>query len=202
MRGSGCLWGGNLSKSAPESPREFEVVVNGVVVRPEDELPMQLAIATRKPVMGVELDVKLASGKVVNLFGNAVPLFDAGGAVTGCVAIYMDMSEQKRTGRALRDADQKLRLHFEQSPMGTIEWDVDFRVTRWNPAAQTIFGYSSEEAVGRHASFIVPEAFRPHVDQIWQALKCRSGGERSTNENVRRDGGNDSLRMVQHPAHR
>ncbi|MBU1909067.1 MAG: PAS domain S-box protein, partial [Verrucomicrobia bacterium] len=94
----------------------------------------------------------------------------------------------RRSEEALRQANQMLRLHFEQTPMAVIEWDLDFRVTQWNPAARTIFGFSREEAVGQHASFILPEAVRPQVDQVWQALLKRSGGARSTNQNMRKDG--------------
>ena len=97
-------------------------------------------------------------------------------------------AEHKLTDGELLLANQKLKLHFEQTPMVVIEWDLDFRVTRWNPAAQTIFGFSPEEAIGQQASFIVPEAFRPHVDQVWQALLKTGGGKRSTNRNVRKDG--------------
>ncbi len=103
-------------------------------------------------------------------------------------AFVRDITERKQADDALRSANQKLRLFFEQTPMAVIEWDMDFRVTRWNPAARTIFGFSHAEAVGRHASFIVPEVFRPHVAQVWQGLLKQTGGERSSNENVRKDG--------------
>ncbi|MFT4546934.1 MAG: PAS domain S-box-containing protein [Verrucomicrobiales bacterium] len=77
---------------------------------------------------------------------------------------------------------------FEQTPMAFIEWDLQFRVSRWNLAAQMVFGFSAKEAVGQHASFIVPEKYRDHVDQVWAALSKNSGGERSTNENVTKEG--------------
>lgn len=110
------------------------------------------------------------------------------GVKLGVIVAHTDISERKQAEEALRDANQKLRLHFEQTPMAVIEWDLDFRVTQWNPAARTIFGYSSEEALGQHASFIVPNAFHNMVDEIWQALLRKSGGERSTNPNVSKDG--------------
>ncbi|MGL5016754.1 MAG: PAS domain S-box protein, partial [Luteolibacter sp.] len=106
----------------------------------------------------------------------------------GAIVAHTDISERKKAEEALRDANQKLRLHFEQTPMAVIEWDLDFRVTNWNPAAQTIFGYGREEAVGQHAAFIVPEAFRSQVDGVWQALILKNGGERSTNANVHKNG--------------
>ncbi len=43
--------------------------------------------------------------------------------------------------------------------------------------------------MGRHLNFIIPVDERPHVDAIWHALVTQSGGSRSTNQNVRKDGG-------------
>lgn len=106
----------------------------------------------------------------------------------GAIVAHTDISERKKAEEALRQANQKLRLHFEQTPMAVIEWDLDFRVTQWNPAARTIFGHSREEALGQHASFIIPETFHHQVDEVWQALIHKSGGERSTNPNVSKDG--------------
>jgi PAS domain S-box-containing protein len=106
----------------------------------------------------------------------------------GAIVAHTDITERRRAEEALRDASQKLRLHFEQTPMAFIEWDPEFRVTDWNPAARTIFGYTREEALGRHATFIVPENYRPMVDDIMRALVKKAGGERSTNPNVSKDG--------------
>ena len=84
--------------------------------------------------------------------------------------------------------EEILKTDFERTPMAVIEWDLDFRVLRWNPAARAIFGYSTQEAVGQHASFIVPEKYRAHVDQVWESLLKMSGGTRSTNENLTKEG--------------
>ncbi|HVP89696.1 MAG TPA: PAS domain S-box protein [Terriglobales bacterium] len=96
--------------------------------------------------------------------------------------------EYKRTEDALKKNEQRLSLHIRQTPLGAIEWDTGFRVLQWNPAAERIFGYPAAEAIGRHASFIIPAVFREHVDGIWQDLMAGRGGIRSTNENVTKDG--------------
>ena len=111
------------------------------------------------------------------------------GNIGGVIVAHTDITERKQAEEALRMATQKLGLHFEQTPMAVIEWDMDSRVSRWNPAAQTIFGYSPEEAAGQPASFIVPEEFHACLDKIWQNLIHRRGGERSSNKNIRKDGG-------------
>lgn len=110
------------------------------------------------------------------------------GNVGGAIVTHTDITERKVSEDELRLANQMLRAHVAQTPMAVIEWNLKFQVTNWNRAAQDIFGFSFEEALGKHASFIVPEAFRVHVDDIWRSLIQRSGGERSSNENVRKDG--------------
>jgi PAS domain S-box-containing protein len=110
------------------------------------------------------------------------------GNVGGAIVTHTEITERKVSEDELRLANQMLRLHVDQTPMAVIEWDLKFQVINWNRAAQDIFGFSFEEALGKHASFIVPEAFRIHVDDIWRSLIHRSGGDRSSNENVRKDG--------------
>jgi PAS domain S-box-containing protein len=61
-------------------------------------------------------------------------------------------------------------------------------VREWNPAAVAVFGYSREEAIGRHWSFIVPAAIHGQLDGVWAALMGQRGGNRSTNENLTKDG--------------
>lgn len=89
---------------------------------------------------------------------------------------------------SLQAAVQRERLHFEQTPLAAIEWDLESRVVRWNPAAESIFGFPANEAIGKPASFILPEPSRAHFGQIWHALLQNQAGEWSTQRNVRRDG--------------
>ncbi|MDH5392934.1 MAG: EAL domain-containing protein [Gammaproteobacteria bacterium] len=85
--------------------------------------------------------------------------------------------------------EQRLALHVQQTPLAVIEWDLDFRVIDWNPSAARIFGYSYEEAINQYAAdIILPEAARPFVSQVWQALLEKKGGQRSTNSNVTKQG--------------
>lgn len=129
-----------------------------------------------------------ADGSITWFSLTVSPMWQPGETPSRHIAVVQDITMQKASEEALRSASQKLRLHFEQTPLAVIEWDLDFRVKQWNPAALTIFGYSDEEAFGQHSSFLIPAAWHPRVDEVWQALLKRSGGERSTNENVCKDG--------------
>ena len=51
--------------------------------------------------------------------------------------------------RELALANQRLEAHMDNSPLAVIEFDPEFRVTRWSSEAQRVFGYSQDEIVGR-----------------------------------------------------
>ncbi|MCK5572993.1 MAG: PAS domain S-box protein, partial [Bacteroidetes bacterium] len=116
------------------------------------------------------------------------PVCDRDGEVRSVAMFGREITERKEAEEALCQSEQRLALHMKQTPLGVIEWNLDFEVTEWNPAAEAIFGYTAQEARGRHAAFIIPEDYRQHVDKVWQDLLTRTGGVRSTNENVTRDG--------------
>ncbi len=116
------------------------------------------------------------------------PYRDANGQIIGLLGICRDITDRKRAEEQIRQSQQKLRMHFEHTPLAVIEWDTDFRVATWNPSAERIFGYSRKEALGQHANFIVPAAVRHHVEQVWRELIQQKGGVRSTNDNLTRDG--------------
>ncbi len=109
-----------------------------------------------------------------------------GGLEERVAARTAELEAQKE---ALRASEQRLSLHVQQTPLAVIEWDLDFQVSDWNPSAEQIFGYSREEALGRHAvGLIVPANVREQVAQVWSDLLARKGGTRSTTENVTKDG--------------
>jgi two-component system cell cycle sensor histidine kinase/response regulator CckA len=116
------------------------------------------------------------------------PYRDSNGDIVGLLGICRDITDRKRAEEEIRQSQQKLRIHFEHTPLAVVEWDTQLRITEWSPSAERVFGYSREEAIGRAASFIVPPALREHVDRIGQELLTRGGGTRSTNDNLTKDG--------------
>jgi PAS domain S-box-containing protein len=89
----------------------------------------------------------------------------------------------------LKKTQKKLELHFQQTPLAVIEWNIKFEVSFWNPAAEDIFGYTAEEAIGKTAKeLIIPPALSTEVDQIWQSLLNQKNGNLHTNENITKQG--------------
>ena len=107
----------------------------------------------------------------------------------GLLVCFQDVTLHRRAGEAIWSAEQKLVLHVHQTPLPMIQWDLEFRVTEWNPAAEETFGYTKAEAMGRHgAGLLVAEAAHAQVEQVWNDLLADRGGNRSTNENVTKTG--------------
>ncbi len=97
--------------------------------------------------------------------------------------------ELKTAQEVLRLSQQRLLLHREHTPLAVIEWNTDFEVLSWNPSAQRIFGFTREEVLGQHVTdHILPDSARDAVDKVWEDLLGKRGGERSTNENITKDG--------------
>jgi len=118
-----------------------------------------------------------------------VPVRDDTGRITRLIVVSRDITERKLAEEALRASQQRLALHLEQTLLGVIEWDTDFRVTEWNPAAEAIFGFSSAEVIGHNASdLILAKARRPEIDALFDHLVQQKASEFSTGENATKDG--------------
>lgn len=105
--------------------------------------------------------------------------------------IAHDITARKKIEEALRDSEQRLKFHFENSPLAVVEWDADFIVTEWSSEAERIFGWKKEEVIGRridHLRIIYNEDI-PAVDRIMETLAT---GEKhtvvSTNRNYTKSG--------------
>jgi PAS domain S-box-containing protein len=92
----------------------------------------------------------------------------------------------QQTEHSLRDALQKVNFHFENSPLAAIEWDRDFRVTRWSATSEKIFGWSSAEIIGKRLGewqFVVPE----DVERISQVMNRFISGTETSNVTINRN---------------
>ncbi len=74
-------------------------------------------------------------------------------------------------------------------PLAVIAWDVETRITGWNPAAEQLFGWPEEEAMGRSIfELLVPPSAHDHVHEVVRSVLAGQREVRSVNENVTRDG--------------
>ncbi|WDP90596.1 MAG: PAS domain S-box protein [Desulfobacter sp.] len=104
-------------------------------------------------------------------------------------ALLINIFRRIQAEEALRKSEQQLSVHLNNTPVGAILWDEEFRVTEWNPAAETIFGYTRQEAMGKTgAELIIPEEVLPEVQGIFHRILSGVGGEKNVNENIKKTG--------------
>ncbi|MEY4489197.1 MAG: hypothetical protein RIQ79_1705 [Verrucomicrobiota bacterium] len=107
----------------------------------------------------------------------------------GLVVVELDATDRVEAELRRNESERRLALHVEQTPLAYLEWDENLRILRWNPAAEQLFGYSSEEALGQSVEeLIIPEAGREEVRKVSRLLLSQKGGQRCSNENRTKDG--------------
>ncbi len=104
-------------------------------------------------------------------------------------ALRADVAHRRQVEEGLRQAQERWKLTVEQMPLAFIEWGQNGEIIAWNPEAERIFGHPSKEVLGCMVmDLIVPPKARGEVDQVWHSLIQQTGGRRSLNENLTRDG--------------
>ncbi|HEX6363778.1 MAG TPA: EAL domain-containing protein, partial [Albitalea sp.] len=104
-------------------------------------------------------------------------------------ALADEMSERVKAQQAELLAAQKLRIHFERTPLAVIEWDRRMRVTAWNPAAEAMFGVPLREALGRPLpAMLGADGDREALEAMCRELVATNQGNRTTLANVTRGG--------------
>ncbi|MEE9116733.1 MAG: PAS domain S-box protein [Thermoplasmata archaeon] len=132
-------------------------------------------------------------GAEVQLELSAVPIVK-NGQIVGLQGIARDVTEHKRTQRALRESEDLYRTLTQAVVDAIITVRAGAEVTFWNEGAERIFGYPADEAMGKNLTqLIVPEQFRekmdkgfeefaetgagPLINNITEAIALRKNGE-------------------------
>ena len=79
-------------------------------------------------------------------------LFDEDQNIVGGIAVITDITARKHAEEAAHTAYRQLSFHVESSPLAVVEWDSDFRVSRWSESAERLFGWKAEEVIGKHVN--------------------------------------------------
>jgi PAS domain S-box-containing protein len=104
----------------------------------------------------------------------------------------MDRQEIKARGEtehlpaedAVSVSDEWYRAIYDGSPLAMTVWDTERRVVDWNRQAETVFGWTREEVLGKDFfSFLLPASVLPTVAGVVDALLAGNLPSRSINEN-------------------
>src|SRR6202012_4334172 len=95
------------------------------------------------------------------------------------------------------------RMHLAEVVRGTgdavLSKDLEGVVTSWNPAAERLYGYSAEEAIGRHISFLGPADHEHEEMRIPDRVRAGERLETYETERIRADGARISVSLTVSP---
>jgi PAS domain S-box-containing protein len=74
-------------------------------------------------------------------------------------------------------------------------------ITSWNPAAERMFGYSSQEVFGKHISILLPPDRPKEMDEILTKIRKGERVEHYETLRVRKDGGTIHVSLTVSPVH-
>ena len=95
---------------------------------------------------------------------------------------------QVTDSRQLEDARTKLAAIVESSDDAIVSKDLNGIVTSWNAAAERIFGYSSDEMVGRSITLLIPPGLQDDEVMILSRIKAGQRVEHFQTVRLHKDG--------------
>ena len=134
-------------------------------------------------------------GTLIPISLTVSPIYDENGAIIGASKIARDITERKRA----EDVTRRLAAVVMSSDDAIVTKDLTGTITSWNPAAERMFGYTEQEAIGQSVRMLIPEDRQNEEDMVLADI--RAGRMIDHYETVRRrkDGTSISVSLTVSP---
>lgn len=103
-------------------------------------------------------------GHIIDVSVTISPVWDASGRLIGASKVARDITEAKAAQDALRQSEAHLKSVLETVPDAMIVIDTAGIMHSFSATAETLFGYSADEVVGRNVSMLMPEPYSGQHD--------------------------------------
>ncbi len=149
------------------------------------ENPVEKVIRTGGVVGLANHTVLIAkNGSELPIDDSAAPILQPDGSLAGVVLVFRDFSERQA---ALRTS-ARLAAIVESSGDAILAKDLNGIIQSWNAAAHRLFGYRSEEVIGKPVTILFPPDRLGEEDQILARLRAGQPVERLETVRVSKDG--------------
>lgn len=152
------------------------------------ELGLEAALAIPVPIGSPENVLAVAEFHTTSFAAQSQELM----ALLATFADQLGTFIARRRAEAKSAEAERFRQHLAEVVRGTqdavLSKDLDGIVTTWNPAAARLYGYSPDEAIGRHISFLVPSDHKDEEKVILDRIKRGERLDTYETERVRADG--------------
>ena len=115
-----------------------------------------------------------------------------GDEIVGRVLSFRDVTERRKATEALAASERRFRSVAQSAIDGIVSANASGDITFWNRAAEEMFGFSADEALGQPLTMIMPERYRdPHRRSLARFVSTGEGrvmGKAVELVGLRRDG--------------
>ena len=114
---------------------------------------------------------RLNQGKGAYIWITASKLHNSNGQLAGYIESVRDIGISKKTELELFQTNQMMAALIQGAPVAIITINPDKKIMLWNPAAEQIFGWTSDEVIGKPVPFIPAnhrEEFLHNLDSVFQ----------------------------------
>ncbi|WP_053216068.1 PAS domain-containing sensor histidine kinase [Guptibacillus hwajinpoensis] len=134
--------------------RNLSPVVNPADIKRIRAILEQMQLDPSSNPETVEYQLIRSNGDIIDVESTFIPITFKDEAAT--IIQTSDITERKRAVKDLWEAKQMIQAIISASPIATLALDMEGNIRLWNPAAEKIFGWRSEEIIGKKSQ-IVPE---------------------------------------------
>ena len=125
------------------------------------------------------------------------PVYDADNSIVGASAIARDLTEENKAFAAV----ERMAAIIEHSDEAIIGKTLDGIVTSWNSAAERMYGYASEEMIGRSIDLLSPVGTTEEIRSILARIKDGHHVASLDTVRIRKDGRALTVSMSVSPIH-
>ncbi|MCJ7601535.1 MAG: PAS domain S-box protein, partial [Desulfobulbaceae bacterium] len=128
-------------------------------------------------VRDYELIMKARDGTEILVAYHASVYRDQTGQVVGAFADARDITQRRRTEKAVLESEEKFKAISSSATDAIIMMDNEGNISYWNEAAQKIFGYSVQEALGKELHILLaPRKYHDDYRRAMPAFKATGRG--------------------------
>jgi len=110
-----------------------------------------------RPIRNLETKRLHKDGHILDIHLDTAPFYDDAGRQVGNIVLLRDVTDLKAAQDGLRRSQERNRAILEAAADPMVVYDMEGRVTYFNPAFTRVFGWTLSERLGRKLDDFVPE---------------------------------------------
>lgn len=135
------------------------------IINQKTRLPAAIPVASvlqQGIIHGLANDTVLIArdGNETPIADSCAPIRSRDGKVIGAVLVFRDVSKEYEAQQAIEEGSKRIQTILDTVAEGIINISEQGIIEMMNPAAERIFGYASDEVIGRNISMLMPEPYR------------------------------------------